>query len=299
MQLLFVIGFPRSGTKLLLQLLRTNSQISGPKVEVNLAHQFEKLDFEAFKKALEQSTLWVNMGDVKKKVESFLKEYSVEDEKTWEEFYIQFLESCDLNKGQTYVIDKSPRYITKGEGLLKNFPNAKYIHITRDVRAIANSHANVWKKNVYRVADQWNKSVLSFHRASKGKSQVLVIRYEDLVENPKKCVLKIQNFLELETPFDIDNVSSNESHGSVAATGIVSTAKVSTYKPSVEKRMEEYAFNGLKEFGYSVKFASQQKEMPFISKLRYFLNDQLNVLGFHIKEKGLVKGVDYFIRLKK
>ena len=48
---LFIVGYPRSGTKLLLQILKTHPSISGPNVEVNLAHKLSsKTSDSEFKK---------------------------------------------------------------------------------------------------------------------------------------------------------------------------------------------------------------------------------------------------------
>jgi hypothetical protein len=299
-RVLFVIGFPRSGTKLLLQLLRTHPEISGAGVEVNLAHQLSATTTdEQFREMLESSTLWVNIGKATQtRINTYLQENTIQSADSLENFYTGFVRACDEGKPEShYVVDKSPRYIIHGAHLLKNYPNARFIHIVRDVRAVAKSHNKVWGKNIYRVADQWNKSVTSFFKSSQSESRVLELRYEDLVDNPESNLDAIATFLGLSNAFDFKNVSSNEVHGKAVTKGVVKNADKDKFSEKQQRKIEALAFNGLTNYAYPIKFASAPRQLPFRTRLVLFAKDHLNLLQFHIKEKGLIKGSRYYIRL--
>ena len=130
--------------------------------------------------------------------------------------------------------DKS-RFITEYSGwsrirFLKNiFPDAVFIHIVRDGRAVANSLTNVkywdgwggtskwlWgepSSDCKKLLDEYNYSFLALaavqwkmtlnniRSTSKllNDSEFLEVRYEDLVKNPKSMANKCMKFLNLDT----------------------------------------------------------------------------------------------------
>lgn len=299
-QLLFVIGFPRSGTKLLLQLLRTHPEISGAGVEVNLAHQLSATTTdEQFAVSAKGSTLWNNVGDsTRMRIEQYLGNSTIKSSGSLENFYTGYVRACDEGKPESrYVVDKSPRYITRGAHLLKIFPNARFIHIIRDVKAVAQSHNKVWGKNVYRVSDQWNKSVLNFKKNASQDSRVLELRYEDLINSPKEHMAEIADFLEISNEFDLKNVSSNEVYGKATTKGVVKNEGHEVMSKKRQQKIEAIAYNGLKSYLYPLTFATAPSALPFRVRLWFFIKDHFNLLRFHITEKGLVKGISYYIRL--
>ncbi len=299
-QVLFVIGFPRSGTKLLLQLLRTHTAISGAGVEVNLAHLINaNTTDEQFREMLMGSTLWDNVNETTRaSLERFLKENSIGASASIEDFYTDIVRACDDgNSSSNYVVDKSPRYITRANQLMKTFPNAKFIHIVREVKSVANSHHKVWGKNIYRVADQWNKSLTSFYKQSRNAACVLELKYEDLARQPEVQCKRIADFLGVDNSFDLKNVSSNEVHGKAVTKGIVENKDAEEFTGKQKSKIEAIAFNGLSSYAYPITFATSSRNLPLRARLLFFAQDHLNLLRFHIKEKGLLKGSQYYIRL--
>jgi hypothetical protein len=296
---LFVVGFPRSGTKLLLQILKTHPSISGPNVEVNLAHRLSsKTSDSEFKRYFEGTTMVRNIESTKKQqLDLFLKKNSIKKFSSLEHFYAQFLSIFKKNDNPKYIIDKSPRYITHIQHLLKEFPNSKIVHIIRNVKSTANSHSKVWNKNVYKVADQWNKSVCSVSKEFEDSSKILVIKYEDLVEFPKKQSEKLSNYLDLENRFDIINVDSKEKHGNIKSRGVFKNNKKLLLGNSNEKRIEEIAFPALKRYSYKINYAKNHRKLSKFRKLIFFMKDHINLMIFHVREKGLVRGISYYRRL--
>lgn len=109
------------------------------------------------------------------------------------------------------------------------FPDAQFIHVVRDGRAVANSFINVnywrgwegiykwrWgvpKEDLLRKLEKYNYSFLALagvhwkilinnileKSTSLPKDNILVVRYEDLVEEPEKVAYKCLVFLGLDT----------------------------------------------------------------------------------------------------
>ncbi len=102
--------------------------------------------------------------------------------------------------------DKSPGYVTRMKLLTRLFPEARFVHIVRDVRSVALSLAEVpgdWAtRSVPEGAARWR------HRVSRGHAEGMAlggdryaeVRYEDLVADPERELRRLVEFLLL--PWD-------------------------------------------------------------------------------------------------
>src|SRR5262249_378723 len=84
----------------------------------------------------------------------------------------------------------------------QHFPDAKFIHIVRDGRAVAASMLPLdWGPNeIFTAARSWQRQ-LSYGfiaAAALGPERLLNIRYEDLVEMPEQTMRRIASFLDIE-----------------------------------------------------------------------------------------------------
>jgi hypothetical protein len=107
-----------------------------------------------------------------------------------------------FDKAQAKIIgDKNPRYSFFIKNLLKIFPEAKFIHITRDYRDSTLSFYKVKgirteKKNAAFLAYRWkyyNKQIIKFK--NKNPDRFFTLKYEDLINFPEKKLREICNFL--------------------------------------------------------------------------------------------------------
>lgn len=97
--------------------------------------------------------------------------------------------------------DKNPRYTFFAKKLLDIFPEAKFIHLTRDYRDSTISFYNVKgmtseKKNAAFLAFRWkyyNREILKFK--AKHTSLFYTIKYEDLISFPENKLKEICIFL--------------------------------------------------------------------------------------------------------
>ena len=108
-------------------------------------------------------------------------------------------------KGKKYWGQKTPRFVRNLDLLNKHFPDARFIHLIRDPRAVAESliRSNVHRSNAYFAAKRWNmdlKKGLEFEK--KYPEKIIRVYYEELVSNRDSVLSQILDFLNL--PFSND-----------------------------------------------------------------------------------------------
>lgn len=123
-----------------------------------------------------------------------------------------FLVTVSIATGRPLVV-KSPTHTGRIEWLAREFPDAKFIHITRDPRALFPSTCRLWKGlddvqalqlpkhqhlESYVVAC-FQKMYRSFHvgRETLGPNRLIEVRYEDLVRDPIETMQEIYETLRL------------------------------------------------------------------------------------------------------
>lgn len=104
-------------------------------------------------------------------------------------------------EGKTRWGQKTPRFVRYGHLLRNHFPGAKFVHITRDPRAVARSlvRSDVHRSTVFHAAQRWRSDVaagLAFEGAH--PQDVLRISYEDLVSQTPQVLHEVCRFLSLE-----------------------------------------------------------------------------------------------------
>ena len=90
---------------------------------------------------------------------------------------------------------KTPRLVRHGALLKQHFPGARFVHMVRDPRAVANSlmRSNVHRSNALYAAKRWNNDVA----AGLTLDPVLTVAYEALVTDPEPELKRICDFLGL------------------------------------------------------------------------------------------------------
>ena len=113
--------------------------------------------------------------------------------------------------------DKSPLNTNFIKYIYPEFPDAKYIFLIRDPRDVALSYRKYLGLDSFRFGIwKWHDSVRSYDYLFE-RTDVLLLKYEDLVESPTNELIRITNFL---------NLSKDNS---------ISTSKVSADKMGVEE----------------------------------------------------------------
>ena len=216
----FIIGRPRSGTTMLRTILDAHPNVSIPlegKVIVFLHFKYGKIENWNNSKLLEfyhdiftQAKIDYWIINKKQLKEDILKlGPNATFTRLIKLLYLNYVSFFD--KREIILIgDKNPGYsynISELRVMLKLFPNAKIIHLTRDYRDhyLSMSKIDFEGNHLSLVCYRWK---YSFNQVRKimvtNMNNYYFIRYEDLVLNPKSEVVNICNFLNI--PYDEDMV---------------------------------------------------------------------------------------------
>ena len=99
-------------------------------------------------------------------------------------------------------VDHTPENISYAQSFLKIFPEAQFIHIVRDGRAVAASIIPLdWGPNTIIKAARWWMRMTSFGLAAEAHlspNQIMQVKYEELVLQPETTMRKVCQFLNIE-----------------------------------------------------------------------------------------------------
>jgi len=124
-----------------------------------------------------------------------ISDIDVEIQNAYHENLKSFLKSIDKKVWGL----KDPKLTYCLDDLANHFPNAKFLFIIRDGRAVANSYIkSKWGSgtNTYHGALRWKREV-ELHRIFIQKNLKIchVVRYEDLIRNTEKELVEICSFI--------------------------------------------------------------------------------------------------------
>ena len=218
MNFCFILGNPRSGTSLFRLMLNAHPQIVAPPecgfIQWNFS-AFNKLDFtitknrNSFAQAVLDSKKMETWGLTMDELTEAFNEVAVPNYQSLVKAVFCAYSKSKGNTTQPMVaVDKNNYYLNFLEEISSAMPNAKYIHLVRDVRDVANSYLEIEKKNLKgkyvpnletsaeEIAGKWienNERLLNFLDDKPN----LVLRYEDLLIRPQAELEKVALFLEL------------------------------------------------------------------------------------------------------
>jgi hypothetical protein len=192
----FIIGCNRSGTSLLRTMLNHHSEVAVPLESIFLVDYLKnanRIGIEKQKKYLVREPMLDEWG-IKLDPERLAK---VEDTAG----IVRLVhEEYARKHGKKYWGNKTPRLTHYGELIKANLPEACFIHLIRDPRAVSLSLANsmIHRSNIYFGARRWVRHVRAALKLEKRYSKdVLRVYYEDLVKDPEKELRKICKFLKI------------------------------------------------------------------------------------------------------
>ncbi|MQA87837.1 MAG: hypothetical protein GEV03_25240 [Streptosporangiales bacterium] len=114
--------------------------------------------------------------------------------------------------------DKRPMYDQHLDAIFAMFPDAQFVHLVRDPRATVASVRRVgWSGgDVVAPTELWGRSLRAVDawRGRLAPDQLLEIRYEDLVMEPRATMERVCGFLGLAAE-GIDNMLAFHEHGDI------------------------------------------------------------------------------------
>ena len=314
---LIILGLPRSGTKLLRQLLNQHSSISIPEIESYLIpYSINKFgfDYDLCKKEKRskfftffQETLFYNSFDRLGKKMDYSEFENLLDDYNWQAVFKLIYSFYGPKKMNDVVIwgDKSPGSFHQIKYINNIYPNTKFIHILRDPRDYCVSVNKAWKKNIYRAAEEWQEEVSYFFEIQRRDDiQAKIIKYEALITQPDRVLEEICDFFDIKYESKMSVLSTEvENLGSAkGSTEIVVNNKNKYFKSLSEnqiRKIEEITFEAIKDADYTINFASFSKRISFYQKWLFKFSDGLNSLLFHVKNKGFKEGMVYAYKFHK
>lgn len=308
---IFLVGMPRSGTKLLRTLLNRSPRIGIPAVETEFYPYW--------------ISRWERWGDLSKK-ENFSAFYA---EVTALPYFVYQAERATvIPLDEWYAActaftpaavfealvrrdaaapvgtdriwgDKSPSYIQHLLLLKSHFPTARFLHIVRDVRDHALSMQKAWGKHPVRAAQRWVTGVETARRDAGGfKESYVELRYEDLLREPETLVRRCCALLEIDfDPRMIDPGQVAENLGDAA--GMAGLKRDNTEKwrvgmdPALRARIERIAGPTLRSLGYECDYDGPAEQVPAAELRLYQAKDALGLIRAEVQQRGWLGAVRF------
>lgn len=309
----FIVGMPRSGTKLFRSLLNNHSKLAFSPAESQILpywyenwHKFGDLtdfaNFEKFYNDAIKHSFFTYMEKRESNIISAKEWYQACKGGSVAEVF-EALIRLDTNCSQETIWgDKSPSYIKHIPLLRKIYPHAKIIHIVRDVRDYCLSINKAWGKNMIRAAQRWQNDTT---QASKEITLLgqdgLEIQFEELLANPTTTLQNVCNFLDIdfeEQMISLDKPTENigDAKGEVI---IVTTNKdkwQSKMSPKLLKEIESICITQLKKYHYPSTYTGKQIHISKIKLEYYRILDGFNLLIRDINNRGMIKNLIFLLR---
>ncbi len=310
---LFLVGMPRSGTKLLRTLLNRSPRVRIPSVETEFLPWW-----------IRQWERWGDLSD-RARFSAFYAEvvrlpyfvYTAErgpivSEQDWygacagfgpaEVFEALVRHDAGAPRGSDRIWgDKSPSYVHHLPLLRRLYPRARVIHIVRDVRDHVLSMQKAWGKHPIRAAQRWVDGVEAARRdAAPFAQDTLELRYEDLLLDPEPLVRRCCDLLQIPyQPEMLDPGQVTENLGD--ARGMRGLKKDNAGKwreqmdPALRQRIERIAGPVLRSLGYPVEHEGPAERISAAELKLYQAMDAVGLVRGEVKQRGWLGAVRFRI----
>jgi len=313
----FLVGLPRSGTKLLRELLNNHSQVAITPQESNCIPHFyhnrakygdlkEDAAFDRFYFDFSRTHFFRSLDEGSGYV-------------TREAWYAQvthwsyggvieaFYRSHSRYLNKRIWGDKTPSYLVQVPLLKMLFPTARFIHIVRDVRDQSLSLHESRQKNIFTSAQRWNDAIMKFREDARAhaRGDCLEIRYERLTDFTEETMRSVCDFLEV--PFEREVTELNKRLEPIAGAGMHTTEIVKKnygkWRHKLPARdvvkIEKLCGMLLAELGYPTSYNGTPKRLNKFEVVLYNVLDAAHSLAYEIRHRGLRQGVLCFVQLRK
>jgi len=230
-KLVFIIGAPRSGSTLLARMLGAHSRIEAPAephIMTPLAHlgYYDRIDQAPYDPIISQIGIRELVADLPHGEEDYLnalRQYT-------NALYAGLLEKhpADL------LLDKTPAYALVLDFLVRLYPNARYVVLTRNPMAIWSSVIESFFDGDHEMAHRHNPILERYVPAiarflRERPAPIHPVRYEELVKAPEEHMRSISEFLGLDFEQAMVNYG-DAGHATSAARGLGDPMKVASEK---------------------------------------------------------------------
>jgi hypothetical protein len=278
----FVVGMPRSGTKLLRSLLKNHPDIFIPSTETgflpywvsNWARFSDIGDVEEFREFYRWTLTLPFFIYRREKGKSLGADEWYSNCSSYDPaaVFMGLLKSvARQEKPQATVLgDKSPSYINHLDVLKELFPDAVVIHIIRDVRDHVLSFNKAYGKHPLRAAQRWDQGIkAAWAFAARHGHCYCEVLYEDLLENPQANLVRICEFLGVPYHQNMEQLRRpTENEGDAKGySGIKKDNKgkyVERMPEGLRNKIEMLTVDTLKSLGYPVTYSGKKKRLSAV-----------------------------------
>lgn len=274
----FVVGMPRSGTKLLRSLLNRHSALHIPDYEsrfipemarryADIADLREGGAFDGLAASIAQTNFWHNLVTRDRAIDDQRWRARIE-QWSFEGVVDALFSQVAEHAGKRVWGDKTPQYLTQIALIARHFPYARFIHIVRDARDVCLSSKHAWGKCMLRNAQHWNDRV-ALCRADGEQlgNRYLELRYELLIQQPRAELERICEFLDL--PFEADMltlVRPPEELGDTKGVAEIVSTNSEKWRTQLSTReqtaLESVAGRVLEDCGYETSYDGPARRVP-------------------------------------
>ena len=310
----FVVGMPRSGTKLLRELLNRHSEIAIPPNETHfLPYLFRRRDtygpldhrdnFELFYGDVTKSAFFQRLTERQQRIDGDGWFAEIEDGSfagAVEAMYRHYAKRA----GKRIYGDKTPSYMVHLPLLAGQFPRARFLHIVRDPRDQCVSTRKAWGKNIIRAAQRWNDEVGVCRADARvhAPRRYLEVRYEDLLSDPDSTMRRLCTFLgvtfesamlTLERPAEAIGDARGAAHIVASNTGKWDRS----LDPREVTAIERIAGAMMVELGYAPRYAVGAQRVGAWRMRAYKALDGVNLMRRHLaRGPGVMSTIRWAMR---
>jgi len=181
--------------------------------------------------------------------------------------YRAFTQMLAKSRGKIRICDDTPKHLYYLQAILDLFPKAKVIACVRDPRDFLSSYKNYWRrsteseriKSLYHpviTSLLWRSSANALFRHARNccTDRILLVRYEDLVQNPTYEVKRICDFVGLTYSDDMLAVETHNSSFDEPSSPGIFTSSVGRWRTSLDPEevwwVQTVGQQGMRAFGY-------------------------------------------------
>ncbi len=190
---IFLVGVPRSGTTLLQRMLDAHPQVAiAPetffvrKFGERRKHYGRLDDARHRTKLLRDLTALPEFAEMGLDAADFTARL-VDRDLEYEDVFAELLDAYRRKRNKPQVGEKTPNHLLAMQRLEGWFPNARFVHIVRDPRAVTESWRNVPFTNgsLETDAEVWRRYLETSRKARPLHAPYVEVRYENLLANPE------------------------------------------------------------------------------------------------------------------
>ncbi len=308
---LFLVGMPRSGTKLLRTILNNHPSIGIATSETEFLPNWikewpsygelsERGNFHKFYKRSMRFPYFQNQQ----------RKGTVIDEEAWFKSCTTFdlpavfsqviQQNIGFKQNLLFWGDKSPGYTFWIKEINDAFPNAKFVHIVRDPRDYALSVQKAWGRNLSRAVQLWKDGTRYVDRVSQSPGvHLYTLKFEDLLQDPDATITKLCGFLGVPFFPEMLTVGRVESVGDAAEKSGIVKANMNKFAekltPTEIRKMESVCGKAMQRFDYHPIYEASDRDLPTWKMLSIRVLDSFNVVRSNAKRRGWFYGLKHAI----